>query len=100
MAPPADGMGKVGVAAAGVALSAVLLGGCAPLQIGVTDDSFAIDGQVFKTRAELADAIRASGAAECRVTPGAATHYKQVETAVLATRDAGCRSGIIGNIEQ
>jgi hypothetical protein len=80
-----------------------LLGGCAcarqPLDIGVTDEGFLVAGQALKTRGELVEAIRAAGATECRVTPSATSGYKQVETAVLAVQDSGCRSGIVGNVE-
>ena len=87
-----------------VALSAGLVCGCAtqavPLQIAVTDDGFSVGNQAFKTTAELTVAIRTSGATDCRVVPSATTAYMQVEAAVLAVRDAGCRSGIIGNIQR
>ena len=86
---------------AGVAMATGLLCGCAatqhPLEIGVKDDSFVVEGQALKTRDALAEAIRSAGATECRVKPGATTDYKQVELAVLAVRDSGCRSGIVGN---
>ena len=68
-----------------------------PLEISVSDGSFVVEGQALKTREALADAIRSSGATDCRVKPGATTDYKQVELAVLAMRDSGCRSGIVGN---
>ena len=84
-----------------VAVATGLLCGCAatrhPLEIGVSEDSFVVEGQTLKTRVALAEAIRSSGATECRVKPGAATDYKRVELAVLAMRDSGCRSGIVGN---
>jgi hypothetical protein len=83
-----------------VAVANGLLCGCAatrrPLQIGVSDDTFVVEGQALKTRDALAEAIRSSGATECRVKPGA-IDYKRVELAVLAMRDSGCRSGIVGN---
>ena len=88
--------------AAVVLACAGLLSGCAaqprPLQIGVADDGFLVGDRVVRTRGELAEAIRASGATDCRVTPSATTAYKQVETALLALQDAGCRSGTIGNM--
>ena len=91
---------KAIVVAAAVATG--LLCGCAtaqrPLEIGVTDESFLVEGQALKTRDELTDAIRASGATECQVRPGPATAYKRVEIAVLAVRDSGCRSGIVGSV--
>ena len=84
-----------------VAVATGLLCCCAatqhPLEIGVRDGSFVVEGRALKTRDALAEAIRSSGATECRVKPGAATDYKQVEQAVLAMRDSGCRSGIVGN---
>ena len=84
-------------------LASVFLSGCVakpyPLQIGVTDDGFSVGDRALKSRSELADAIRVSGATECRVTPAASTTYKQVETAMLAVHDAGCRSGIVGNMQ-
>lgn len=90
---------KVGLVT--VALITVVLCGCAtarnPLEIGVSDDCFLVGGQALKTRDALAEAIRSSGATECRVKPGATTDYKQVELALLAIRDSGCRSGIVGN---
>ena len=77
--------------------------GCAdrprPFLINVTNDGFSVGGHVFKTRSELTDAIRLYGATDCRVMPGATTAYKQVEAAMLAVRDAGCSSGIIGSIQ-
>ncbi len=86
-----------------VVVSTGLLYGCAvaphPLEIGVTDEGFLADGQTLKTQAELTNAIRVSGATECRVSLSATTPYKQVEIAVLAVRDSGCRSGIVGSVE-
>jgi len=87
---------------AAVAVAAGLLWGCAsarpPLDIRVTNEGFLVAGQSIKTRGELVDAIRTSGATECRVTPSETSGYKQVETAVLAVQDSGCRSGIVGNV--
>ena len=87
--------------AVSVAVATGLLCGCAgtrhPLEIGVSEDSFVVEGQALKTRDALAEAIRSSGATECRVKPSATTTYKRVELAVLAMRDSGCRSGIVGN---
>ena len=68
-----------------------------PLEIGVSEESFFVEGQALKTRDTLAEAIRSSGATECRVKSSATTDYKQVELAVLAMRDSVCRSGIVGN---
>jgi hypothetical protein len=83
-----------------VAVATGLLCGCAatphPLEIGVREDSFVVEGQTLKTRDALAEAIRSSGVTECRVKPGATSDYKRVELAVLAMRDSGCRSGIVG----
>ena len=80
-----------------------VLCGCAagprPLQIGVTDNGFSVGDRAITTRAELSAAIRASAATDCRVTPSATASYQQVETAFLAMQDAGCRSGIIGNMQ-
>ncbi len=82
-------------------LAAGALYGCAveqrPLEIAVTEAGFSVGGQQLKTRAELAGAIRKSGATECRVVPSVTAPYRQVETAVLALQDSGCSSGIIGN---
>ena len=84
-----------------VAVATGFLCGCAatrhPLEIGVSDDGFVVEGQALKTRDALAEAIRSSGATECYIEPGATTDYKRVELAVLAMRDSGCRSGIVGN---
>ncbi len=84
-----------------VAVATGLVCGCAAarhtLEIGVSEDSFFVEGQAPKTRDTLAEAIRSSGATECRVKPSATTDYKRVELAVLAMRDSGCRSGIVGN---
>ena len=86
-----------------VAVGTGLLCGCAsarpPLEIGVTDEGFLVGGQALKTRGELVEAIRASGATECRVKPSPTSAYRQVETAVLAVQDSGCRSGIVGNVQ-
>ena len=80
-----------------------LLCGCVaprqPLDIDVTDEGFLVAGRSLKTRGELVETIRASGATECRVTPSARSGYKQVETALLAVQDSGCRSGIVGNVQ-
>jgi hypothetical protein len=66
-----------------VAVATGLLCGCAvprhPLEIGVIDDGFLVEGRALQTEDELAEAIRASGAKECRVTPGATTDFNQVE---------------------
>lgn len=67
-----------------------------PLEIGVSEDSFVVEGQALKTRDALAEAIRSSGATECRVKLGATTDYKRVEGG-SRQRDSGCRSGIVGN---
>jgi len=87
---------------AAIALTASLLQGCAttrrPLEIGLTDEGFSLDGQTFRTRAELAAAIKASGATECHLLPNATTAYRQVLTAVLALRDAECSPGIVGSV--
>jgi len=84
-----------------VAVATGVLCGCAakqhPLEIGVSEDSFVVEGQVLKTRSALAEAIRSSGATECLAKPGATTDYKRVELAVLAMRDSGCSSGIVGS---
>lgn len=91
---------KVNVVAVSVAIG--LLCGCAavrpPVEIGVTDESFVVEGHALKTRDELAEAIRASGATECRVRPGPMAPYARVQIAFLAVRDAGCSSGIVGSV--
>jgi len=87
-----------------VVLSAGLVCGCAmqsdPLLVAVSNEGFSVGDHAFKTGAELTAAIRTSGATDCRVVPSATAAYKQVEAAVQAVRDAGCRSGIIGNIQR
>ena len=89
--------------AVAVAIASGPLCGCAaarhPLEIGVTDKSFLVEGQALETRDELVAAIRASGATECRVRPSPTTSYKRVEMAVLAVRDSGCSSGIVGSVK-
>ena len=73
-----------------VVWSAVLLCGCAvgarPLQIGVTDNGFSVGERAFKTPAGLTEAIRESGATECRLTPRATVGYGQVEAAMRAVK--------------
>jgi hypothetical protein len=54
-----------------VAVATGLFCGCAAtgqaLEIGVSEDRFALDGPALKTRNAQAEAIRSSGATECRV---------------------------------
>lgn len=85
------------------AVATGLLCSCAaarnPVEIGVTDESFLVQGRTLETRDELVTAIRSSGATACRVRPGPMTSYKRVEMAVLVVRDSGCSSGIVGSAE-
>ena len=85
-------------AAVAVGIPCSCAGDRLPLEIGVTDESFLVEGRAMESRDELVTAIRASGATTCRVRPGQTTSYKRVEMAVLAVRDSGCSSGIVGSV--
>jgi len=53
---------------------------------------------MLKTSAELTAVIKASGATQCHLLPGATTCYAQIAAAVRAVADAGCSMGMIGSM--